>query len=180
MKITNIKGFSIPSFKVLTVCACCLFLLSVLFPFLTVSHYSIIEEDAYRVTYWSHKATIRYIGLRRQASKTLFFSTYWFAQEKPYSYPTLSSLGVSWALVAMFSTQILTLGFGLGSLFTHRKSVQLLPLISCVSTTFLVAYTMTQVQSQTYGLPKYEVGYWLCFPTTILFLCIFILHLTTK
>jgi hypothetical protein len=180
MKIAKIRGFRVSLHRVVTGCACCLFLVSVLLPFVTVPHRTIIPEDTYSVTYWSHMATIRHLRLRYVVkSETLFFSTYWFGKQESYSYLTPSSLGITWVLVAMFSMQILTLGFGFATLFRHGKST-LLPLISCLFVTFLMVYVMAQVQSQTFGLPKYELGYWLCYPSTILFLYALILRLVDK
>jgi hypothetical protein len=177
MKIAKIRGFRLSLRRVVTVCACCLFLVSVLSPFVTVPYHTIIPEDDYHVTYWSHRATVTYLKLRYVVrSENLSFSTYWFAQQEPYSYPTPSTLGVSWVLISMFLIQILTLGFGFATLFRHGKST-LLPPISCLFVTFLMVYVMAQAQNQTFGLPKYELGYWLCYPSTILFLCAFILHL---
>lgn len=180
MKIVKIKGFMVPQHKVLTVCTCCLFLVSVLFPFLTKTHYTIIPEDAHPVTYWSHKTTIRYTTLGREREReTLFFSDYWFAEQKPYSYIPPSNLGFSWVLVAMFLTQISMLVFGFASLFRHEKGTQLFSLISCSSVTFLMLYIIVQVQNL-YNPPKYELGWWLSCLSTILFLYAFILRLMTK
>ena len=176
MKITSTMRFWVSFRKVVTVCAWCLILTSVLFPFLTITHYTIIPEDAYPVTYWSYKTTIRSARLGYVMKReTLFLSTYWFAQQKPYSYLTPSTLGISWVLVAIFLTQILTLGFGFAALFRPKKSTQLLPLISCLSITFLMVYVIVQAQNQTYGLPQFEIGCCLSFLSMVLFLCAFIL-----
>lgn len=181
MKIAKIKGFWILFRKVVTVCACCLILISIFFPFLTITHYTIIPEDAYPVTYWSYKTTIRYAKLGYEMKReTLFFSAYWFAQQEPYSYLTPSTVGVSWVLIAIFLTQILTLGFGFAAVFGRGKTTQLLSPISCLSVTFLIVYAIVQVQSRTYGLPKYELGWWLSCLSTILFLCAFIPRLVIK
>ena len=181
MKIAKIRRFRVPLRRVVNVCACCLFLVSVLSPFVTVPHRTIIPEDAYSVTHWSHKATIKHLKLGHVVkSENLFFSTHWFEQQKPYSYLTPSSLGVSWVLVAMFLMQVLTMGFGFATLFRQGKSTQLLPLISCSFVTFLMVYVMVQAQNQTFGLPKYELGCWLCYPSIILFLYAFILRLVDK
>ena len=179
MKIARIKEFSFPLCRVVTACACFLFLASVLFPFLTVPYYSIIPEDAYRVTYWSYRTTIKYLKLGYEMkSETLFFSTYWFAKEKPYSYPTPSNLGVSWVLVPMFLTQILTLGLGFAALFGHRKKTQFFPLISCFSVTILMVYMIVQTHTLTFAraLKGFELGFWISVLSAVLFLYAFILH----
>ena len=179
MKIARIKEFSFSLRRVVTACACCMFLASVLFPFLTVPYYSIIPEDAYCVTYWSYKATIKYLKLGYEMkSETLFFSTYWFAKEKPYSYPTPSNLGVSWVLVPMFLAQILTLGLGFAALFGHRKRTQFFPLISCFSVTILMVYMIVQTRTLTFAraLKGFELGFWISVLSAVLFLYAFILH----
>ena len=179
MKIARIKEFSFPLRRVVTACACFLFLASVLFPFVTVPYYSIIPEDAYRVTYWSYKTTIKYLKLGYEVqSEILFFSTYWFAKEKPYSYPTPSNLGVPWVLVPMFLTQILTLGLGLAALFGHRKRTQFFPLISCFSVTILMVCMIVQTRTLTFAcaLEGFELGFWISVLSAVLFLYALILH----
>jgi len=175
------KGFRITSRGVLTISAWSIFLVSALVPFLTVPYYSIIPEQAYAVTYLAYKTTITHIGLVQYGkSETWFFNDYWFAQERPNSPPSPSDLGVSWVLVAMFLTQILTLGFGFTALFRHGRKTQFLPIIPCLSVTSLMVYVWVQAQSHAYGLAKYELGYWLTYPSAILFLYAFILSLLTK
>jgi hypothetical protein len=164
--------------KVVTLVACALFLVSAPFPFLTVPYISIIEEDAYNVTYWSYMTTITYTKLGRlQKNEIEFFNNYWFAQGKPYSPPTPSELGVSSALVAMFLAQLLAMIVGLVSLFLRKWIVQIIPVISSPLVMLLMVYACVQAHKETYGLLSYQLGYWLTYPSVWLYLCAFILRL---
>lgn len=177
MKTARIKECLRHTNRIVVFCACSLFLISVLFPFLTIMYHSVIPEDSFRVTYWSCKTTIKpIISLALRDDETYWFTSYWFAQRKPYSYPTPITLGVSWVLVTMLSMQTFTLGSGFATLFLHRKFTKLFPLISCLSVIFLMTFVVFQAQNQTYGLPEYELGYWFCYPSAILFLLAFLLH----
>lgn len=183
MKSTRTKGFRVLLTRVVTACACCLLLISIFFPFVTLEHGSMIM-DHYDVTYWSYRATVRKWGVAYVESEPLLLSNYWFENQEPYSYPATSYLGITWILVALFHMQILTLGFGFFAVFKQRKSTQLLPVISCFSVVFLMGSMVAQAGSLS-GLarragPKYELGYWLCYPSIILFILAFILQFRTR
>jgi len=165
------KVFSVALPRLATACACSLFLVSILFPFLTVHYHTIIPEVKYNVTYWSHKATITNTGLWGYGtSETLFFNDYWFTLGRLYYPPSPSDFEISWVLVAMFFAQILTLGFGFTALFKRERMIQFLPLISCLSVTFIMTLTTARVHGQILDLANYGLGYWLTYPSTILFL----------
>jgi len=157
--------------KILIALACCFSLASILFPFLTVTYYSIIREDAYFVNYWSYKATITYTRLGHAfKNETIFFDTYWFEVGKPYSYPSLADLKVSWITITVFLAEILTLCFGVAAFLMKKRKIKVLPFISCLSVIFLMLGMMTQIQSQTYCQQKFELGFWLTSASAFLFL----------
>lgn len=164
--------------KVLTLVACALFLFSALLPFLTVPYFSITEENAYSVTYWSYMSTITYttLGLARK-NENVIFTNYWFAQRKPHSPPTPSELGVSSVLVTMFLAQLLTLTAGLVSLFLKKWIVQVIPAISSLSVILLMIYALVHAQKDNMGISNCELGYWLTLPFMFLYLIAFILRL---
>jgi len=171
------KWISNPSAKVLTFVACGLFLVSALFPFYTATYGLGPEEDRCRVTYWSFKATIAYerIGYVWTVWKieTVLFSNYWFAQRTPYS-PTPSEVGVSWALVTLFFAQILTLIVGLVSPFLKKWKLQIIPVISSLLVILLMIYV--QVGKWWGRIFSHELGYWLTYLPTLLYLLAFILR----
>jgi hypothetical protein len=192
-KIPRIKEYLRHTNERVVFCACSLFLISVLFPFLTISSGSGIGGDINRITYWSCKTTVD--SLRLGAVETRWFASYWFAQYELYSSPPPNTLGFSWVLVTMLSMQIFTLSSGFATLFLHRKFKKLLSLISCLSVVFLIflmAYVVFRAENnmyifyETYELrywfrfETYELGYWLCYPSAILFLLVFLLNLRTS
>jgi len=167
---------------VLTFSACGLFLVSALLPFLKAPYISLIPESfSYVITYSSYKATIIYVipsDIVRPfsgnvMSRTVFFIDYWFA-------PLQTAMGISWILVTLFFAQLSTLSVSLASFSVKRWEVQTIPVISSLSVTLLMVYVFVQVQNWTWGLLNYEFGYWLTYPSTILFLNALILRLAAR
>ena len=157
--------------KILIALASCFSLTSILFPFSTVTYYSIIHEDAYLVNYWSYKATITYIRLGYAfKNEIIFLDTYWFEVGKPYSYPSLADLKVSWITIAIFLAQILTLCLSIVAFLLKRGKIKVLPFISCLSIDFLMLGMVTQIQNQTYCQQKFELGFWLTSASVFLFM----------
>jgi hypothetical protein len=165
------KESQVSSSKILIASACCFSLVSILLPFLTVTYYSIIPEDAYVVTYWAYKAAVIYTKLGHEVrSETVLFGTYWFEAGKSYSYPSLADLKVSWIIIATFLAEILTLCLGIVAFLLKGKKFRVLPFISCSSVTLLMLVMMAQIQSQTYCQQKFEHGFWLIVASACLFL----------
>lgn len=165
------KGSQVSLSKILIASACCFSLVSILFPFLTVTYFSIIREDAYLVTCWPYKATIIYTRLGHEVrSETVLFDAYWFEAGKPLSPPSPADLKVSWIIIATFLAGILTLCLGVAALLLKGKKLRFLPFFSCLSVTFLMLGMIAQVQSQTYCRPKFELGFWLTVASACLFL----------
>lgn len=157
--------------------ACILFLVLVLFPFLSIPYHSIVPEDDFKMTYWSYKTVIIYYRLGFSVgNETHCFIDYWFLAQREYDPPTPVTVGVSWVLVSIFLIQTFTIGFGVLNLFLHRKLVRLLPLISCLFVVFLMTYVGLRAQHITHEPPEFELGYWLCYPSAILFLFAFLLN----
>lgn len=160
---------------VLLLSACCIFLVSILGPFLTVPYYfprwfqmPVITE--FTVTYWSYKATVG-----NGYGTEVFFGNYWFSRIDS----EVGFLGVSWILAAMFSLQVLTLASGSVSLLKIHKA-RIIPFVSSLSVLLLMVYVHVQADKRTLYLTKYELGYWLVYPSMFLFLLAFILSLDTK
>lgn len=166
--------------RFLTACACGLFLISTLLPFLAVPFYSIVEEDEYITTHWSLMATIshRVLGVEKE-SHVLLFSDYWLASRRLGGPPPVN-LDIPWALISMFLMQILTLGFGFASVFWNVKKIRLLPLLTSLFVLSLMVFANIRAQDLTYGLTRYEPGYWFAYPSIALFLSAFVLGLKNK
>ncbi len=174
MRTAKIEKLIYHLHRIVAIFACLLLLVSAFLPFLTTS-YSNMIEDVFDITYWSYKSRILSLPWYGGGEEELWFGTYWFAErEDPYSYLPPSTLNISWVLIVMFLTQVLTIALGSVALFLNRKLAKLLPVISCLFVVLLMVYVGIQVQRQTYGLVKYELGFWLCFPAALLFLFAFL------
>lgn len=162
-------------FKVLTICACLVFLVSILMPFLTVPHF-LADGHARWATYWSYKVAIKKVELGQVTQdKTLLFNNYWFTIESH-----LVNLRAPWVFITMFFVQLLTMIAGLSSLYLRGWKIQIIPPITSMSVTLLMIYMYMQAEKWTLGLLKYELGYWLTYLSTILFLLKFILYQQSK
>jgi len=163
--------------RFLTACACGLFLVSTLLPFQTVPFYSIVREFEYITTQWSFMATISYrvLGVERE-NHVLFFSDYWHASTR-LGGPPPANLDIPWVLISMLLMQILTLGFGFISVFWNVKKIRLLPFLTSLIVLSLMVFAHIGAQDLTYGLTRYEPGYWFAYPSIALFLSAFVLGL---
>ena len=162
-------------FDVLLLSACCLFLISVVEPFLTSNlilprWYQLPVETEVSVTYGSYKAVV-YVG---NFHERFFFNDYWFGNCEGFS--IFLFMHVQTFLVMMFTTQILTIALGLLSLGLRKEKTRLLSFILSAIVILLMYRTYAELNG---GLRfiKYENGYWLTYPSMILFLLASILSL---
>jgi len=176
MKISEVRKYLRPfHYRVLIICACCLFTISILFPFFSVYYYwnlATFHQEAY----WSYKINSKFIyhSGTVHSDNTYWFTAWWFDLDNS---PTLSDLSfpwTSWSLMTMFIMQIFTLSSGLITLFVHRKHIGFLPLFFCLSVVILMTYVLIQIPKWNY--PRIELGYWLCLSSAVLFLFAFLAH----
>ena len=159
--------------RVLLILGCLLFLGSAIFPFLHEDrHYMImtipIPEDLDQNTYWSFKSSTQQIrSLHFPEPVEYWFYDYWV---KEYAYRSEFSL----VSVLMFVIQILTLIAGTASVFINKRILDLAPAILCPMVTYLMVYVSTSFRSWEIS---YQQGYWLTYPSMLLFIAAFILSL---
>lgn len=177
------KSFRVASPRVATACACILFLVSIMLPFLTI-YYSTPIEIGYIAQYWSFRMTITPMfpgqsGMEPGISTTLFFNDYWFTTNRSnYSFsPAFFRVSLVFVaiFVAIFVAQIFTLGFGFTFLLKRRKMAQYLSIISCLFVVTAMAFASIRVTDESYlylpsFLSSYWLGYWLIYPSIALFL----------
>jgi hypothetical protein len=153
----------------LSLCACCIFFVSTLNPFLTSSYYfsrlGFMVGD-FTVTYWSYKA---FLGIEGE----VFLNNYWFNNA---DMALTDSLGISWILVGIFLLQILTLTSGIISLLKTRD-IRIIPFASSTIAALLMIQVYARASGVGLGLIIYEPGYWLTYPSLFLFLAALIFHL---
>lgn len=154
---------------VLLILGCLLFLGSAIFPFLhEIRPASIIPEDSDRTSYWSLKCFTQQVrSLFLYQTVEYWFYDYWV---KEYAYKSELPLVFVFMLVA----QILTLISGVASVFLNKRILALAPAILCPMVTALMVYVGTSLRSWEIS---YQQGYWLTYPSMLLFIAAFTLSL---
>jgi hypothetical protein len=154
--------------RVLLILGCLLFLGSAIFPFLHEDRHYMIGENLDRNTYWSFKSSTQQI-------RSLHFPEpveYWFYDYWVREYADRSELLLVFAF--MFVIQILTLIAGTTSVFLNKRILDLAPAILCPMVTALMVYVGTSFRSWEIS---YQQGYWLTYPSMLLFIAAFTLSL---
>jgi hypothetical protein len=147
---------------------CGLFFLSMILPFYRFNLVSYIETRA-SILYWSFKSRIEFFNLLRpHRVDPVVMSEQWFHDHWFDSYA--SWFGLSYLLIIMFVIQILVLVTVTISVLTRRKVIAFTPVIFCSTVTALMIFTNVILQAETLALNSYELGYWLTYPTLLLFL----------
>jgi hypothetical protein len=155
--------------------ACCLFLISVVEPFMTSNlilprWHQLPVEARVSVTYWSYKAIINLNNLYYH--EQLLFNDYWFSQNEGVP---IVFMGIPMFLITMFLTQVFTLVLGLLSLFFKKKKLRIIPFVSSAIVTVLTVRTYVETSASHISSVKYEPGYWLAYPSMLFFIIAFIL-----
>ena len=155
--------------RVFMMLGCLLFLSSTILPFLhEIRPASIIPEDSDRTSYWSLKCSTQ------QVRSLFLYQTveYWFYDYWVKEYAIRSELPL--VFVFMLLGQILTLITGVASVFLYKKILALAPAILCPTVTALMVYVGTSFRSWEIS---YQQGYWLTYPSMLLFIAAFTLSL---
>jgi hypothetical protein len=155
--------------KALVVIACVVFLFSVISPFYTISMKTLAGGSS--TYYSSYESDYQYAIMAHFGSSKTWFSDYWFS-------PYLGvGLGIPWILIAMFIIQVLTLLFGVASIIFNRRILSFAPVLLSLLTIALMVYT--GMVEQIY-LGEYQLGFYLVFPSLVLFLSAFVLNEVRK
>jgi len=152
--------------RVLMMLGCLLFLSSMILPFLHEDRHYMIEEDLDRNTYWSFKSLTQQIRtLNFPEPVECWFYDYWVRE-----YADRSELLPVFAF--MFMIQILTLIAGTASVFINKRILALAPAMLCPMVTASMIYAYTSFRPWEVS---YQQGYWLTYPSMLLFSIAFIL-----
>lgn len=149
----------------LTILGFLVFLFSIILPFYAISMGSGFYGSS--TQYWSYESHGHYGRMSGQS----WFSDYWF---NPYM---VIGLGIPWILVSMFTIQVLTLLFGAASIIFNRRMLSSAPVLLSLLAIALMLYT--GMMEETYS-GKYQLGFYLAFPSLILFLSAFALSEVIK
>lgn len=85
--------------------------------------------------------------------------------------------GIPWILISMFTIQVLTLLFGVASIIFNRRMLSFAPVLLNLLTIALMVYT--GMMEEVYP-GEYQLGFYLVFPSLVLFLFAFVLNEMTK
>ncbi|MGA3193053.1 MAG: hypothetical protein ABSD73_11175 [Candidatus Bathyarchaeia archaeon] len=141
---------------------CLLFLISFISPFYNIS--GITTAGRTTTYYWSYESDYHYSFDFHFGSSQYWFSDYWFS-------PYLDvGLGIPWILVPMFTIQALTLLFGVASIIFNRRILPFASVLLSLLTIALMVYTGMMISGE------YQLGFYLVFPSLILFLSAFVLN----
>jgi hypothetical protein len=155
--------------------ACCLFVISMGKPFLKNSSEYVctaiidVPESPYCKPlpsyYWSFQA------FHSINNKITQFNSYWFSNldEIPMSETQAPTL-----LIAIIMAQILTVASGLLSLGLRKRWIRLVPFVSSATVMSLMFFTHNELAK--YAIINYEIGYWLVYPSMLLFLLAFMMN----
>jgi hypothetical protein len=147
--------------KALVIIGYTVFLFSVISPFFVFNAPLSTISDYY----WSYRRD--FYGNMQQVPMQYWFINNW----------ETAGLAMSWALVSMFIFQVLTLVFAVGSVLFNRRILSFAPVLLCLGVLGLMIYS-----GQTIGdkVGEYQQGYYLIFPSLVLFIFALILNEVTK
>jgi len=170
--------------KVLAIIGCFIFVFSFVYPLYQITYAPIMVVDYehyfWQSTYscWSFKVhvdrTTSYetgeIQNVTQSSADYWFNNYWST--------SFVGLGAPRILILLFIVQILTLIFGLASVIFNRRALPLAPLLLSLATIVLTVYA-GWIMHYSLQPEEYLLGYYLLYPSAVLFACAFGLHEAT-
>jgi len=143
--------------RIFAALGCLLLLISLIFPFYYIGGFTLEGPSSFY--YWSYEYHYQFSTVGTFSGQYWFFG-YWFRQ------------GIPWILEPMFVIQALTLLFGVAFIIFNRKILSLASVLFSLSTIFLMF--LAGMMFPVYG--KYQLGFYLLFPSLILFLSAFVLN----
>jgi len=157
--------------KVLALLGCLLFVFSFIYPLYYARFITLAGSGS--IYCWSYKVDYRNYIMAVSHSNQYWLSNYWFS---PYSFV---GLGTPWILISLFTVQVLTLVFGLASVIFNRRILTSAPALLSLAVMALMICTGEILSGyRFYG--EYQQGYYLLYPSVILFLSAFGLSEVTR
>ena len=152
--------------KVLAILGCLLFVFSFIYPLYAA--YYITLAGGGLTYYWSYRA-----DHFQQITFVSHFSRFWFSD---YWFSSLGAvgLGIPWILISLFTVQVLALVFGSASVIFNRRILSLAPVLLSLAVMALMVYAGLIVRRE------YRLGYFLVFPSVVLFGSAFALNEVTE
>jgi hypothetical protein len=155
-----------------TLIALFVFLFSIISPFYNCLFTSFPSAMVDEATYWSYRADMLFNLPYFSTTDTHFwFFNYWFDANNQ---GIIGSLGMLWIPLAMFVMQVLTLAFGCASLVIKRRTIRSVPICSSLIVLALMSYVGYRLSTHI-SEGAYQLGYYLVYPSIILFAFAFVL-----
>jgi hypothetical protein len=132
-------------------------------------------EHSFSVYYWSYKSTVQIYWLSPPFGTPQRISEYWLRDYWFGDY-FIKEFKLSWMLALMFITQITALATGVASIPINRKILALIPAITSPMVTVLMIYVNVSMFNSNLAIDSYQLGYWLTYPATALFITSFIIR----
>lgn len=146
--------------RILATFGCLLFLISLIHPFYHNWYINLGGGTSYYYrSYESERAT----GISRMVGFDWFFN-YWRLP------------GIPWILMPMFVIQALTLLFGVAFIIFDRRIYSLAPVLLSPLTIYLMTVSAGMISSGYEAGGDYQLGFYLVFPSLVLFLSAFVLN----
>jgi hypothetical protein len=161
--------------RLLVLLACFVFLWSIVSPFYRYVRvgFGIIEVGSFASLYWSFTEQI--IGLSKHylgaVLEQKWFLDYWFGNFD------INYFGFFLLHPAMFVAQVITLTAGIFSFFKLKKTLAAVSVAACLTTLVLMVYQNLLASDTNLALDYYQLGYWLTYPSLVLFIVNFLLTL---
>lgn len=156
--------------KVLSILGCLVFLSSIVFPFRSVNYVRNVTSypegaEDYWAYYWSFRSYTKTYGSLSYPHYEV--ADYWFRDcwVKFYTYDS----ELFWAFTFIFMIQVLTLIIGVAFIFLDKKI--LAPTVLCITVSVLMTLVnVSPREANVFSQASYELGYWLTYPSMLLFL----------
>jgi hypothetical protein len=157
--------------KTPAILGCLLFLFSFIYPLYYAEFVTLAGGGS--AYYWSYK-----VDYEMEITVVLHSNQYWFFDYWFSSYAFVG-VGMPWILVSMFALQVLTLVFGVASAIFERRILSFAPVLLSLAVMALMIYT-EQILYEHGFYAEYQQGYYLIYPSVILFLSAFALDEALK
>jgi hypothetical protein len=157
--------------KTPAILGCLLFLFSVIYPLYYNMFITLAGGGS--TYYWSYELTMKWFVIVVLHSEQYWFSNYWFS-----SYGAVG-FGLPWIFISMFALQVLTLIFGVASVIFDRRIVSFAPVLFSLAVMALMIYT-GEILTEHAFYGEYQLGYYLIYPSFIVFLSAFVLNEVIK
>jgi len=162
--------------RVITILGCLIFVFSFIYPFYYAGF--VVPGGKAWTNYWSYEYDSHYYAsLRGSGSSHQWFFGYWFTSNLSVG------PGLPWALISLFTVQVLTVVFGVAFIVSNRRTLSFEPIVLSTAVLLLMTYTAKVISGSLSGNEysfQYQLGYYLVYPSLAMFIFAFLLNEVAK